>query len=78
MGVPVPPLVFLVVPLATMFFFSLYFALALLKRSHVQAHKRFVLLATISMVEAGVARWPWGPCRPARSPGFCGRGVDPA
>jgi hypothetical protein len=59
-GVPVPPLQFLVVPLAAIALFSVFVALAIARRSDPQSHKRYMLLAGISMIEAAVARWPFG------------------
>ena len=58
-GVPVPPLQFLVVPLFDLVFFTLFFSLAIARRSDAQSHKRLMLLATISMLGAAFARWPY-------------------
>jgi len=58
-GVPVPPLQFLVVPLTTISLFAVFVTLALLNTRNPQAHKRFMLLASIAMVEAAVVRWPF-------------------
>lgn len=59
-GVPVPPLQFLVVPVAAITLFAAFVALAIVRRSDPQSHKRYMLLASISMIEAAVARWPFG------------------
>ena len=58
-GVPVPPLLFLVVPVAAMTTFAVFVALAVARRSDPQSHKRYMLLASIAMIEAAVARWPF-------------------
>jgi hypothetical protein len=58
-GVPVPPLQFLVVPVAAITLFAVFVALAIARRSDPQSHKRYMLLASIAMVEAAVARWPF-------------------
>lgn len=58
-GVPVPPLQFLVVPFFDLVFFSLFFSLAIARRADAQSHKRLMLLATISMLGAAFARWPY-------------------
>ena len=58
-GVPVPPLMFLVVPLAAITLFGVFVALAIARRSDPQSHKRYMLLASIGMVEAALARWPF-------------------
>jgi len=57
-GVPLPPLQFLVVPLATIFLFTVFVALAIARRRDAQSHKRLMLLGSISLLEAAVARWP--------------------
>jgi hypothetical protein len=58
MGVPVPPLQFLVVPLADIALFATFTALAIAWRRDSQAHKRLMLLATINLLTAAVARVP--------------------
>ena len=58
-NVPVPPLQFLVVPLAGIGLFGAFVALALVRRRDTQAHKRYMLLGSIVMLEAAVARWPF-------------------
>ncbi len=57
-AVPIPPLNFLVVPLADMALFGLFVSLAIAKRNVAQTHKRLMLLASISIVVAAVARLP--------------------
>jgi hypothetical protein len=57
-GVPVPPLVFLVVPLTSMLFLGGFVTLAIVNRGNPQKHKRFMLLASMSMIAAAFARWP--------------------
>jgi hypothetical protein len=61
-----PPLVFLAVPLVGMVVFAALFAAALyFIRRDLSAHKRLMLLATLEVVTAAVARLPivdtWGP-----------------
>jgi hypothetical protein len=58
-NVPVPPLQFLVVPLFALGLFAAFMSLAQLNRRRPQHHKRLMLLATIALAEAGVARWPF-------------------
>lgn len=58
MGMPLPPQVFLVVPLSSMFLFAIYVSAALLARTDAQAHKRWILLSSICLIEAAVGRWP--------------------
>jgi hypothetical protein len=61
----VPPLVFLAVPLIGMLVFAILFGSAVLLRRQTAAHKRLMLLATLEIVTAAVARLPfvedWGP-----------------
>jgi hypothetical protein len=57
-GIPVPPLQFLVVPFFDMLIFSSFVTLAIANRGEPQAHKRWMLLASIELVTAAIARWP--------------------
>jgi uncharacterized membrane protein YozB (DUF420 family) len=57
-GIPLPPLQFLAVPLASMVMFSIFVALGIARRRDAQAHKRFMLLASFQMVTPAIARWP--------------------
>ncbi len=69
--VPVPPLQFLVVPLAIIALFGVFVTLAILNRRRPQSHKRYMMLASIALVEAGVARWPFAVmAAPSPVPGF--------
>jgi len=56
--VPVDPLRFLVVPLADLALFAVFVTMAVAKRRDGQAHKRYMLLASIVLLEAAVGRWP--------------------
>lgn len=56
--VPVPPLQFLLGPLASMALFAAFVTLAIVRRRDTQAHKRCLLLGSMVMVEAAVSRWP--------------------
>jgi len=57
-GIPVPPLQFLVVPFVDMLIFSSFVTLAIAKRGEPQAHKRWMLLASMGLITAAIARWP--------------------
>lgn len=59
-GVPVPPLQFLAVPIGDLALFAVFAALAILRRRDAQSHKRLMLLATIGLLDAAVIRWPLG------------------
>jgi hypothetical protein len=54
----VPPLVFLVVPFATVVVFPALVAAALYWRRNTSAHKRLMLIATMELIPAGFGRWP--------------------
>jgi hypothetical protein len=56
--IPVPPLQFLAIPLFDMLLFALFVGLAIAQRRNAQRHKRWMLLATIGLVTAAIARWP--------------------
>ena len=58
LGVPVPPLQFLIVPLFDVALFATFVALAIRRRRDPQAHKRWMLLATLNLLPAAFARWP--------------------
>ncbi len=58
-GVPVPPLQFLVVPLFDMAFFGAFVGLGVANRTNPQSHKRWMVLATVTLLGAAFARWPY-------------------
>jgi hypothetical protein len=58
MGVPIPPAQFLTIPLMDMVTFAILIGAALLKRKDVQTHKRLMLIGSIAVMDAAVARWP--------------------
>lgn len=57
-GIAVPPLQFLAIPLFSMVLFPLFVALAVVRRRNAQSHKRLMLLASFQLVTAAIARWP--------------------
>jgi hypothetical protein len=57
-GIPVPALQFLAVPFFDMLIFSSFVAMAIARRGEPQAHKRWMLLASIELLTAAIARWP--------------------
>jgi hypothetical protein len=61
MDIPVPAAQFVLVPLTDMVLFPLFVALAVLKRGDAQTHKRFMLVASINLLGAAVARIPFLP-----------------
>lgn len=58
LGVPVPPLQFLAVPLFDVALFGTFVAMAIANRRDGQAHKRWMVLATVNLLGAAFARWP--------------------
>ena len=57
-GVPVPPLQFLAIPIFDMVLFPAFVWIGIAKRRDLQSHKRWMLLATVNLVTAAIARWP--------------------
>jgi uncharacterized membrane protein YhaH (DUF805 family) len=57
-GIPLPGLQFLAMPIFDIVLFGAFVALAVLRRRDTQAHKRWMLLATVNVLDAAVARWP--------------------
>lgn len=57
-GVPVPPLQFLAVPMFDITLFGTFVWLAVARRRDAQAHKRWMILATVNLLGAAFARWP--------------------
>lgn len=68
--IPMPPLQFLVVPLSVLLLFAVFAALAIVKRKHPQYHKRYMLLASIALIEAAVGRWPFAIMGASPIPGY--------
>ena len=56
--VPIPPLQFLAVPLFEMVLFPAFVAIGVANRRDPQAHKRWMVLATVGILTAAVARIP--------------------
>lgn len=57
-GIPIPPLQFLAIPIFDMILFPTFVGLAIAQRRNPQSHKRWMLLATINLITAAIARWP--------------------
>lgn len=57
-GIPVPPLQFLAVPIADMLLFGSLVGLGIAKRRDPQGHKRLMILASVNLMTAAIARWP--------------------
>lgn len=57
-NIPVPPLQFLAIPLFDMILFLAFVVLAFVYRRDPQRHKRWMLLATLNLITAAIARWP--------------------
>jgi len=59
-GISIPPLQFMAVPFFDMVIFSSLIGAALVLRRDSQAHKRLMLIGSISIITAAIARWPFG------------------
>ena len=57
-NIPVPPLQFLAIPFFDMILFLAFAVLAFVYRHNPQRHKRWMLLATLNLITAAIARWP--------------------
>lgn len=57
-NIPVPPLQFMAIPFFDMIMFGSFVSLAFLYRNQAQNHKRWMLLATLNLITAAIARWP--------------------
>jgi uncharacterized membrane protein len=53
------PSAFLAIPLGDIFVFSVLVAAALYFRRRPELHKRLMLIGTIAILPAAIARWPW-------------------
>ncbi len=74
-GLTIPgisPLVFLVLPLGTVFVFAILTGFALFYRRRSDFHKRLMLLATLSILTPAIARIPWDAFRAVGPPLFLG------
>jgi hypothetical protein len=67
-----PPLMFLVIPLGTVFVFAVLAGAAIAYRRRSDVHKRLMLLATLSILTPAIARIPWEPFRAMGPPLFLG------
>jgi hypothetical protein len=67
-ALPGDPLVFLLVILLDVAFFAVFFGAALYFRRQSERHKRFMLLATTSLLAPGISRWPIAAAHPVVIP----------
>jgi uncharacterized membrane protein YozB (DUF420 family) len=58
LGIPIPPAQFLIIPFGDILLFAIFVGLAVARRRDVQAHKRYMLIASTSLITAAVARVP--------------------
>lgn len=54
-----PPQVFLAIPLLGLLQYAIFVILGYSRRGNPQAHKRLMILATLSIIGAAVIRWPF-------------------
>jgi len=59
-GIPVPPLQFMAIPFFDMLVFPALIGAAFALRRDLQAHKRLMLIGSIGISTAAIARWPVG------------------
>lgn len=58
MGIPVPPAEFLLVPLTDLTLFAVFVSLAIVRRGDAQSHKRLMIVGSLCLLDAAIARWP--------------------
>ena len=68
----IPPLVFLVMPVAELAIFTVLFIAAIVMRKRAPWHKRLMLLATVAMLTPAMARLPFDFVRSGGPPAFFG------
>lgn len=68
----IPPLVFLVMPVAELVIFAVLFGAAIAMRKRGPYHKRFMLLASVAMLTPAMARLPFEFIRAGGPPAFFG------
>jgi hypothetical protein len=68
----VPPLAFLAIPLGDMLVFATLVAAAIWLRRKPEFHKRFMLMATLGILTAAIARIPFEPLQQGGLPAFFG------
>jgi hypothetical protein len=69
--VPIGPLNFMAIPLVNLLLFGSFVACGVVTRRTLQTHKRCMLLASLAMLDAGIARWPFAMmASPSPIPGF--------
>jgi hypothetical protein len=69
--VPISPLQFLTVPWTGLALFATFVTLAIVNRGNPQSHKRYMLLASIGILDAAIVRWPFDiVTAPLPIPGF--------
>jgi len=59
-GIPVPPLQFMAIPFVDMLLFSALVGTAFALRRDPQSHKRLMLIGSVAISTAAIARWPIG------------------
>jgi hypothetical protein len=67
-----PPLLFLTVPLGDMVVFTTLVSLGLAYRYRPDLHKRLLLLSSVGMLTAAIARIPWAPIHQGGIPVYFG------
>ena len=64
-SLPGDPLAFLLVMMMDLVFFGFFVAAGVYSRRRAETHKRFMLLATLSLLPPAVSRWPIADVHPA-------------
>ena len=57
-GISVPPAQFVIIPFVDLALFTLLVGLAIAWRHDAQSHKRLMLVGSLCLIDAAIARWP--------------------
>ena len=57
-GIPIPPAQFVIIPFGDIALFALFVGMAIARRHDSQSHKRLMLVGSLCLIDAAIARWP--------------------
>jgi uncharacterized membrane protein YozB (DUF420 family) len=57
-GIPVPPAQFVIIPFVDLALYALLIGMAIARRRDSQSHKRLMLVGSLCLIDAAIARWP--------------------
>jgi hypothetical protein len=57
-GIPIPPAQFVIIPFVDLALFALLIGMAIARRHDPQSHKRLMVVGSLCLIDAAIARWP--------------------